>query len=147
MSDSSSTQHIVPLKIYLRVGAVLLFLTVITVAVSQFDFGEFNLIVAMAIAAVKGILVVLFFMHLKYDNKFYMIIFTTALIFLAVFIILTMMDTQTRGEIYDYEMQPINKNAAIYDKPFEGHEHVDTTAMASPPIPPDSSIDTATPQY
>jgi cytochrome c oxidase subunit 4 len=133
--------------VYLRVGAALLFLTVITVAVSQFDFGEFNLIVAMAIAALKGILVALFFMHLKYDNKFYMIIFTTALIFLAVFIILTMMDTQTRGDIYNYEMQPIKKNAAIYDKPFEGHEHVDTTAMASPPTPPDSSIDTTTPQY
>lgn len=147
MSDNHTAQHIIPLKVYLRVGATLLFLTVITVAVSQFDFGEFNLIVAMAIAALKGILVALFFMHLKYDNKFYMIIFTTALIFLAVFIILTMMDTQTRGDIYNYEMQPIKKNAVIYDKPFEEHGHVDTTAMASPPVPPDSSIDTATPQY
>jgi cytochrome c oxidase subunit 4 len=142
MSNEQVSHHIVPLRVYLRVGAALLFLTAVTVAVSRFDFGEFNLIVAMSIAALKGMLVVLIFMHLKYDNKFYMIIFTTALIFLSVFIILTMMDTQTRGDIYDYEMQPIQKNAVIYNQPFKEHE-ADTIATPGQPQPSSTSADTA----
>ena len=94
-----------PLSLYLKVFVALLILTVITVAVSQFDFGEYNLIVAMIIAAIKATLVALYFMHLRYDNKIYMII------------ILTMADTQTRKDLYDYEMQEIRKNAIIYQQP------------------------------
>jgi cytochrome c oxidase subunit 4 len=48
--------------------AILLVLTVITVAIAQFDFGNLNLVVAMVVASVKAALVALFFMHLKYEN-------------------------------------------------------------------------------
>jgi len=90
--------HILPLSTYLSVGAALLVLTVITVAVSQFQLGEWNLIVAMTVATIKATLVLLFFMHLKYDNKLYAIAFLVAVTFLAVFIVLTMLDTMTRDE-------------------------------------------------
>ncbi len=90
--------HILPLSTYLSVGAALLVLTVITVAVSQYQLGEWNLIVAMTIATIKATLVLLFFMHLKYDNKLYAVAFLIAVTFLAVFIVLTMLDTMTRDE-------------------------------------------------
>lgn len=64
----SELGHIVPRSIYLGVLSALLVLTVITVAVSRFDFGSMNLVVAMAVASVKAMLVALFFMHLKYEN-------------------------------------------------------------------------------
>ena len=67
-SGHSELGHIVPLKVYRRVLAILLVLTVITVVIAQFDFGNLNLVVAMVVASVKAALVALFFMHLKYEN-------------------------------------------------------------------------------
>ena len=118
MSDSKqSHHHILPLSTYFGVGAALLVLTGITVLVAQFDFGPINLVVAMAIAAIKGTLVALFFMHLKYDNKLYLFVFVGAILFLALFIVLTMFDTQDRDAIYEITAKPINDKAVIYRQP------------------------------
>ncbi len=127
MRHDSATHHVLPVRLYLTIGAILLVMTGITVAVAQFDFGEANLIVAMFIAAIKASLVVLFFMHLKYDNKIYSMIFIGSLIFLALFITLTMLDTMRRDDIYDQVAHPINKQAVMPARPSghgaaEGHE-------------------------
>ncbi len=66
--DPHDLGHIVPYKTFLTVFISLVCLTVITVAVSRIDFGVMNIVVAMAIASVKAMLVALFFMHLKYEN-------------------------------------------------------------------------------
>lgn len=117
MNANAKTHHILPLSLYLTVGAVLLALTFVTVWVAEHDFGAFNLVVAMLIAAVKATLVALYFMHLKYDSKVYLAVFVGALLFLAVFITLTMMDTERRDDIYEIQAQPIEKNAAMYQQP------------------------------
>ncbi len=114
-NGATHTHHILPLKVYLSVGAALIVLTAITVAVSQFNFGPYNLLVAMLVAAAKATLVALFFMHLKYDNKFYMTIFVASVVFLAVFIILTMFDTLRRADVYEIEAKPIRDQAIMYD--------------------------------
>lgn len=113
---SKNHGHVLPLKVYLRVGAALLCLTAITVWVSTFNLGPYNLVVAMIIAATKGLLVAFFFMHLFYDNKLYFAIFGFAIAFLAVFIILTMFDTQTRAEVNQIEGQVIQPKASMYDQ-------------------------------
>lgn len=64
--------HIVPFSIYRNVLLALLVLTVLTVVVAKvdfFDFGEWNIALAMFIASIKAILVALFFMHLKFEDK------------------------------------------------------------------------------
>jgi len=61
--------HIVSPFIYLTIVAILLVLTATTVAASYIEMGVFNPIVALAIAAIKMILVVLFFMHVKYSPR------------------------------------------------------------------------------
>lgn len=106
--------HITPIKTYLAIAALLLVLTVITVAVSFIDLGAYNVTVALAIASVKALLVAFFFMHLFYDNKIYLIIFAMALLFLTIFLTLTMFDTTTRGAIDKDKAEPINKEAIIY---------------------------------
>lgn len=111
-----SHHHILPLAVYFTIAGILFVLTAVTVAVSYYDFGVFNLFVALTIAVVKGTLVALYFMHLKYDNKLYGTIFVISLIFLGIFIGLTMMDTMYRGEIESVEGPSINKHAIIYDK-------------------------------
>lgn len=65
--------HIVPFSVYFKVFISLIVLTAFTVAISRVDFAEFghpvlNIVVAMLVASVKALLVVLFFMHLKYEN-------------------------------------------------------------------------------
>ncbi|MBD3167049.1 cytochrome c oxidase subunit IV [bacterium] len=109
-------EHITPLRTYLAVGAALIVLTILTVGAIQFDFGSaMNLVIAMAIAVVKASLVALFFMHLLYDNKFYLFSFITTILFLGVFIILTMFDTMRRGDFYEEAMAPITPQAAMYE--------------------------------
>jgi cytochrome c oxidase subunit IV len=90
--------HIAPFKMLLGVFLALTFLTVVTVGASEIDFGEFNLIVALAIAVVKAALVVLFFMHLIWDRPFNAIVFVGCLIFVGLFIALALLDSrQYRG--------------------------------------------------
>jgi cytochrome c oxidase subunit 4 len=112
-TPANEHHHILPIKIYLRVATALLVFTAITVFVAQFQFGEYNLLIAMIIAAIKATLVALFFMHLKYDNKIYAVVFVGSLVFLAVFIIFTMFDTLRRGDIYDEVAHPLH-DARIY---------------------------------
>jgi len=116
MSDEPSqhSAHILPLRIYLGVGAALLVLTAATVAISFIHLGPFNLVVALSIATVKAILVALFFMHLLYDNKLYLLIFTFALLILGIFIILTLFDTMRRGDLYLEVAKPIQEQSVIY---------------------------------
>ena len=99
--------HVLPLRVYLGVSVSLLILTVVTVKVSYMDFGLFNIIVAMGVATIKGSLVVLFFMHLKYDEKFNAIVFVGSLAFLAVFLVLTLADTMERGRVDPLEQHQI----------------------------------------
>ena len=116
MTEQTHTNHILPLRVYLTVAGALFILTGITVLVSFYHFGELNIIIALAIAAFKGSLVALYFMHLKYDNKLYMTIFVLSLIFLSIFLGFTMLDTSYRGEIEKVEGPPIHQDAVIYNQ-------------------------------
>jgi cytochrome c oxidase subunit 4 len=84
--------HIVPVKVLAATGFALLVLTAITVWVASFDFGNVNIWVALSIAALKASLVVLFFMHLRYDRPFNGIIFVTSLAFVTLFIAFALTD-------------------------------------------------------
>ena len=139
MKDDAAQRHILPLNLYLAVGSALLVLTVITVTAAQIDFGEMNLLIAMGIAVVKATLVAMFFMHLKYDNRIYLLVFSGSLLFLGVFIIFTMFDTLRRGDIYEEISEPYLKEAVIYRKAETGTAASHSTADSS-----DSTSDTVT---
>ena len=85
--------HVVPVRILFTTGIGLLILTAVTVFVAKMDFGNLNIWIALAIALLKGSLVLLFFMHLKYDRPFNGIIFVTSLAFVALFISFALTDT------------------------------------------------------
>jgi len=99
--------HVVPLRTYFMVWGGLVLLTYLTVRVSYHDFGEGNLIIAMLIATMKASLVVLFFMALKYDEKFNAVVFVGSLAFLSVFLILTLADTMERGKVDPLEAREL----------------------------------------
>ncbi len=93
LHDEHEIAHVMPLQVLFGVFAALMVLTFLTVAATWFDFGWFNLPVAMAIATVKATLVALYFMHLRYDAPFSGLAFLVALVFVAVFILIVLLDT------------------------------------------------------
>jgi len=65
----SQDNHHVTVSTFMKVFYALVGLTALTVVTAKFmDFGSFNVLVAFSIAAVKGFLVMAYFMHLKYDS-------------------------------------------------------------------------------
>jgi cytochrome c oxidase subunit 4 len=89
--------HVASSALFGRVLVALLILTVVTVAVSRFDFGGANLLIAMGIAAVKASLVISFFMHLKWDTPINQIAFLGSFLFLSLLLLFTLADLSTRG--------------------------------------------------
>ena len=127
-----SAVHITSLKTYLGVGAALLILTAITVGVAQINLGGWNAIVAVVIASIKAVLVAFIFMHLLYDKKIFLVIFSAAVIFLTIFIALTMFDIISRGDIDPQLDRPISSKAAMYDnlKPDSTAHHDEASESA-----------------
>jgi len=88
--------HIIPLGTYFKVLGALLVLTVLTVAASRFDFGSFNTIINIGIASIKASLVLAIFMHLKYDDRLYLVLILTSVFFLIVMYFFSVLDLFTR---------------------------------------------------
>ncbi|HEB52039.1 MAG TPA: hypothetical protein ENI87_02165 [bacterium] len=97
--------HVSSAAMFFKVLVALLFLTFITVAVSRFDFGSMNMLIAMAIACVKASLVIAFFMHVKWDTAINKIVFLGSFLFLALLFVFTLADLLTRR--LDHEMHTI----------------------------------------
>jgi cytochrome c oxidase subunit 4 len=85
--------HVMPLHVLFGVLATLLVLTYVTVAVSWRDYGRFNLWVALGIAVVKASLVVMFFMHMKYEKPFNGIVLVVSMALVMLFIAVALTDT------------------------------------------------------
>lgn len=94
--------HVVPLWVLLATLGALIALTGATVAATWFDLGNFNLWIAMAIATIKASLVILYFMHLRYDRPVNGLVLIAALLFVAIFIGVALMDTRA----YEHELIP-----------------------------------------
>ncbi|HEX3438617.1 MAG TPA: cytochrome C oxidase subunit IV family protein [Pseudacidobacterium sp.] len=69
LEPTQHEHHIVSPKVYLVIFGALLMFTGLTVAASYLELGIFNPIVAIAIACTKAVLVILFFMHVKYSSR------------------------------------------------------------------------------
>jgi len=93
--DAPHGVHAVPRRILGGVYGLLLMFTVITVAVSKVDLGNANIWVALFIAVIKGGLVVMYFMHLRWDSPFNGIVLLAALFFVALFIGLALLDSNS----------------------------------------------------
>ncbi len=99
-TDGHGHHHIVPDGVALKVFGGLICLTVTTVVTSHLDLGVLNFPLAMFIATIKALLVVMFFMALKYDTKENTVIFASAFVFVAIFFGLVAPDIFFRGDVY-----------------------------------------------
>ena len=86
-----------PARIYWRNCAALMLLLALTWCIGYADLGMFNLIIALAIAIIKALLVALFFMHLKSGNSLLRLAAAVGAIWLLILLSLTLSDYFTRG--------------------------------------------------
>ncbi len=87
---------ILPKKTYYKVGFALFVLMSLTVAVAYVNLGIFNIYIALTIAVVKALLVVMYFMHVKYNTKLTWIFAGAGFLWLIIMFALTMSDYVTR---------------------------------------------------
>jgi cytochrome c oxidase subunit 4 len=89
--------HIVPVKVYAAVFGTLVALTLLTTGVAFINLGRFNTVVALAIAVTKMLLVILFFMHVKYSPGLTRLVILAGFFWLAILVAMSLADVLTRG--------------------------------------------------
>jgi cytochrome c oxidase subunit 4 len=101
-----------PIPVLLAVFFTLVFLTIVTVAQANFDFGRFDVAIVMVIATIKAGLVMAFFMHLAYDKPFNIIVFMSSFVFVALFVIFTLSDSQQTSKDFEPVIEEVAPAAA-----------------------------------
>src|SRR5215211_5202699 len=92
------SEHVVAKKTYFVIFGSLMILTILTVIVARIDLGHgWNDIVALTIAVIKALLVVLYFMHVRYSSRLTWVFVAAGFFWLAILIVLTLSDYLTRG--------------------------------------------------
>lgn len=84
--------HSVGYGLYILIWLGLVGLTGLTVAIAGVDLKEFTVPMALAIASVKTMLVILYFMHIKYESFFFKVMIAMCLVTFVIFIVLTFFD-------------------------------------------------------
>lgn len=97
IEEHEHKHHVVSPKLYLGILCALLVLTGTTVAASYVEMGLFNPIVALFIAMIKMILVVLFFMHVKYSTKLTKLTVGAGVFTFLILVGMTLSDYMTRA--------------------------------------------------
>jgi len=93
MNDSV---HITDYKTFAIILCLLFILTGVTVGASYVNLGHLNVWIALFIASIKSTLVLLYFMHLKYESGVIKWSFISTIIALAVMISFTFWDIAFR---------------------------------------------------
>ncbi len=117
LAGAHAERH-VSLCVLVATIVTLLVLTALTVGATVIDFGgAANLWIAMVIATAKATLVALYFMHLRYDRPFNAVVLVTALLFVLLFVGLTLTDTlQYRSDVQRYRDEDASRYAPALER-------------------------------
>ncbi len=91
-SENLHITHISSYKDHLLVLGFLITLTIITVAITSIELSAFNVVAALIIASIKATTVLLYFMHLRFDQKIYLLMTVLVLALVATVIGITLFD-------------------------------------------------------
>jgi len=92
MSKNDEKQHIVPYRTFLLVLLALLAFTFISIGATSYNLGPVTVLIALLLATFKTILVLTYFMHLKWDVKMFGILVAAVLALISVVIFITFLD-------------------------------------------------------
>jgi len=93
------SSKVVPKRIYIQVWVALLLLLLLTWGLAKVDLGKFNAVAALSIAVAKMLLVLLYFMHLRYSSRLTWIFVAAGFIWFAIMVDLTMTDYLSWGRL------------------------------------------------
>ena len=91
------SHHVAPKSLYYLVFIALIFGTGLTVAAAEVDMGAFNNVAMLAIACSKALLVILFFMHVRWSTRLTWVTVASGFFWLMILFSLTMTDYMSRG--------------------------------------------------
>ncbi len=99
MSESEHSQEQAPsVTTYLVVFVALMLLLTLTVGISFVDFGRYiNNSVAMAIAVIKALLIIVYFMHMRYQPRVTWFFAGAGFLWLGIMLVLSSSDYLTRN--------------------------------------------------
>lgn len=89
--------HVAPKSLYYAVFLALLAGTALTVAVAFLDLGALNNVLMLGIAMTKALLVILFFMHVRWSTRLTWVVVASGFLWLLILFGITMTDYLTRG--------------------------------------------------
>jgi len=92
----NENNHIIPYKTFLLILSGLIVLTLISVTLTQISLGALTVAIALLIAVIKSTYVLRYFMHLKFENRFFTFATVGVIILLAAVLIITLLDYLTR---------------------------------------------------
>ena len=97
MEHKQTDAHpLVPYRLYVIVWIALVILTGITVAVSYIPASHVPIITAIIIALIKSVLVLLYFMHLRFERRAYLFMILAVLVTYVIFVVLLFSDYKFR---------------------------------------------------
>src|SRR5580765_3564700 len=91
--------HVAPKSMYYAVFAALIVGTALTVAVAFLDLGALNNVLMLGIAMTKALLVILFFMHVRWGTRLTWVVAASGFFWLLILFSQTMSHFATRGWI------------------------------------------------
>jgi len=89
--------HVAPKSMYYAVFLALIVGTGLTVAAAFVDMGALNNVVMLGIAMTKTLLVILFFMHVRWSTRLTWVVVASGFVWLLILFGITMTDYLTRG--------------------------------------------------
>lgn len=96
LTEHHNQHHGLSTKVCIKVWLALMILTAITVGVAEVDLGLFHVLVAMLVATIKAGIVILWFMHIKYEGAFIRLMVFIAFFILSIFLSFTFFDVAYR---------------------------------------------------
>lgn len=88
--------HVVPQKVYFTIFTALIVLTGVTVVVAFYDLGPLNNLIMLTIAYTKALLVILYFMHVRYNSRLTWLFVAAGFFWLLILVVFTLGDYLTR---------------------------------------------------
>jgi cytochrome c oxidase subunit 4 len=88
----NENNHIIPYRTFLYILALLILLTLTSVAVTRIYLGTLTVVMALLIAAIKSSFVLRIFMHLKFENRIFSIAVIAVVLVLCIVILITFLD-------------------------------------------------------
>ena len=114
--DHPKFNHPAPLPLLFGVFFALVFLTILTLVTSNIELAQFAFGIAMLIATAKAFLVCAFFMHMWWDKGFNILFFLSSVLFVSLFIGVTLLDTGAYKEsidVFPREAEPAKAVATV----------------------------------